>query len=288
MICAVDRESPGRFRKSAAKKEADILCKKGNPLSFLIGRESGDEKRLLFCIVTFDNISVTFRIDGSGKPLYNRGMIEIAKNEKILFEGDSVTDALRDRSDKYSLAGYSSAVAGRLSSLYPSLQAECYNRGVGGDTSSDLLRRLPADLEEVKPTVFSLLIGINDTWRRFDSGNRTSAEKYGENVEKILNAAEEYTRKIIILEPFLLDVDPKKKVFREDLCEKIFVLREIAARHRTEFVPLNGIFAEACCRECPQVYSYDGVHPAAAGHALIAEAWLQRVYAGKSYQGVKI
>ena len=254
----------------------------------MIGRESGDEKRLLFCIVTFDNISVTFRIDGSGKPLYNRGMIEIAKNEKILFEGDSVTDALRDRSDKYSLAGYSSAVAGRLSSLYPSLQVECYNRGVGGDTSSDLLRRLPADLEEVKPTVFSLLIGINDTWRRFDSGNRTSAEKYGENVEKILNAAEEYTRKIIILEPFLLDVDPEKKVFREDLCEKIFVLREIAARHRTEFVPLNGIFAEACCRECPQVYSYDGVHPAAAGHALIAEAWLQRVYAGKSYQGVKI
>ena len=210
-------------------------------------------------------------------------MVGISKNERILFDGDSITDALRDRKEKYSLAGYSALIAERLNFLYPFLNIECYNRGVGGNTSGELLNRLSGELEEIKPTFFSLLIGVNDTWRRFDSGKIISEKEYAENIEKILCMVERYTQKIIVLEPFLLDVDPEKRLFREDLYPKIFRLREIARRHRVEFIPLDGIFAEACCRASAKEYSYDGIHPTNAGHALIAEEWLRRVYAANNF-----
>lgn len=199
----------------------------------------------------------------------------ITDNDVILFDGDSITDALRDRSDKYSLAGYSKEIYDVVSINLPNIQ--CFNRGVGGDTSAQLNQRIDSELEAIRPTVFSLLIGVNDTWRKFDSGIVISADTYKNNVVDILTKAKKYTNRIIVLEPFLLDVDPSKKVFREDLYPKICVLREAIREFDVEYVPLDGVFAELCCSNQPSEFSYDGVHPTAKGHKIIAREWLKRV-----------
>jgi acyl-CoA thioesterase-1 len=196
--------------------------------------------------------------------------IELTKNDIILFEGDSVTDALRDRSDLYSLAGYSKFIA-------QSIPCICYNRGVGGDTAYQVLQRVEKDLQEVKPTVFSLLIGVNDTWRRFDSNILISPEETSKNIVAILEIAKKYVKKIIIMEPFLLDVDKEKRKFREDLAPRIWAVRDIARSYQLPFVPLNGIFAEKSCEVLPDSLSYDGVHPTEKGHQMIAEEWLKRI-----------
>lgn len=201
-------------------------------------------------------------------------MIEIKDNDIILFQGDSITDALRDRNDYYSLAGYSKYV-------YENLNITCFNRGVGGDTAQQVLERLEKELEEIKPTVFSLLIGVNDTWRRFDANQIILPEQTYENVEKIIQIVLKYTKKIIILEPFLLDVDPEKIKFRDDLAARIWKIQDLARKYKTEYVPLNGIFAELSCHENSQKLSYDGVHPTDYGHQIIAEQWLKRVYKKK-------
>lgn len=198
-------------------------------------------------------------------------MIEIKENDIILFQGDSITDALRDREDYHSLAGYSKYV-------YEKLKITCFNRGVGGDTAKQVLDRLEKELEEIKPTIFSLLIGVNDTWRRFDSNEIITPEETLQNVEKIIQIALKYTNKIIILEPFLLDVDPEKRKFREDLTPRIWNIQDLARKYKTEYVPLNGIFAELSCHESPDKFSYDGVHPTDCGHQIIAQEWLKRVY----------
>lgn len=209
--------------------------------------------------------------------IYWGNFMKLSKDDIILFNGDSITDALRDRSDKYSLAGYSKLISEEIANRYPLAGIQCYNRGIGGDTSAQLLARLKGELEEIRPTVFSLLIGVNDTWRRFDSGTPIGCRTYEKNVDEILCMAEAYTRRIIVMQPFLLDVDRKKRKFRKDLDSKIRALERTVRKHGCEYVPLDGMFAEASCKRAPSELSYDGVHPTQAGHALIAEEWLKRV-----------
>lgn len=196
--------------------------------------------------------------------------LNVCKDDVILFEGDSVTDALRDRNDLCSLAGYSKYV-------YEYLNCRCFNRGVGGDTSRQLLDRLENDILETNPTILSFLIGVNDTWRKFDSNLIITSIETFACVEKIIKVARRYVNQIIILEPFLLDVDYEKKKFRDDLSPRIWSIRELAQKYKTVYVPLNGIFAEECCAIEPSILSYDGVHPTEEGHKLIAREWLLRV-----------
>ena len=201
--------------------------------------------------------------------------MNIFDNDIILFEGDSITDAVRDRNDMYSLAGYSQMVYKQISAKLPNVK--CYNRGIGGNTSAQLNNRVLSSLESIRPTVFSLLIGINDTWRKFDSGITTTAEEYGKNVDEILTKAKRFTGRIIVIEPFLLDVDPRKKAFREDLYLKICTLREVVRAYNVEYVPMDGIFAELCCHNTPDTFSPDGVHPTMKGYEIMAKEWLYRV-----------
>lgn len=194
----------------------------------------------------------------------------IEKNDVILFDGDSITDALRDRNDKYSLAGYSKYIQ-------ETLECTCYNRGIGGDTSKQLLDRFEKDIIETNPTIISILIGVNDTWRRFDSNIIISPKETYDNVEEIIKIAKKYVNQIVILEPFLLSVDPNKMDFRKDIAERIWVMHDLAQKYKVVYIPLNGIFAEECCEIEPSVLSYDGVHPTDEGHKLIAKSFLARV-----------
>lgn len=199
-------------------------------------------------------------------------MIDLKKGTRILFNGDSITDCGRDRSDFHGLSGYTALIAERLSPL----GAEVFNRGVSGDRSSDLLARVKQDLTDTEPDVVSFLIGVNDTWRRYDSGMATTAKEFENNFRGILNITKDFGASIIILEPFLLPVDPHKAVFREDLDFKIDVARSLAREYADAYVPLDGLFAEAILKTNPVLFSQDGVHPTELGNLKIAEWWLQR------------
>ena len=48
--------------------------------------------------------------------------MKIFDNDVILFDGDSITDALRDRNDEYSLAGYSQVVYEQISTKLPNVK----------------------------------------------------------------------------------------------------------------------------------------------------------------------
>lgn len=199
-------------------------------------------------------------------------MIHLGEKEVILFNGDSITDAGRDRSSRASLAGYTTLVAEGLAEKFPNTQFSFHNRGIGGNTSRDLLGRVRGELNDLRPTVFTMLIGINDVWRKYDSNFPTSHEQYFDNVTKILDTVKEYTDKIIVLEPFLLPTDPKKAEFYEDLMPKILLLRKAAAAVKATYIPLDGIFAAHFVNKGgkSEYYSYDGVHLTDAGNEVVA------------------
>ncbi|MBO9553652.1 SGNH/GDSL hydrolase family protein [Cellulomonas sp.] len=200
-------------------------------------------------------------------------------HDRVLLTGDSVTDGGRDRDDPASLGhGYAAIVAALAGARRPDLALTFLNRGVGGDTSAMLRARWERDALALSPTVVSVLIGINDTWRRYDSGVRTSTGAYEEHLRAMLDAARErLDARLVLVEPFLVPVDAAQHGWREDLDPRISVVRRLAAEHRAVLVPADGLFAAAAVRTGPTHWVSDGVHPTPAGFGLLAEAWLDAV-----------
>lgn len=184
-----------------------------------------------------------------------------------VFAGDSITDAGR-REDADSLGdGYVRLIANATSE-------RVVNAGISGDRVRDLRRRWDADVLALSPDVVTVLVGINDTWRRYDSGDPTSAELFRVDYDAILSAAAAGGASLILMEPFLVPISAEQRSWRaEDLEEKIAVTRELARRHGARLVPLDGLLAEAARLQGAAAIAEDGVHPTAAGHALIAAAW---------------
>lgn len=204
----------------------------------------------------------------------------IKDGDVVLFQGDSITDAGRNREDADNLGnGYPNIVASMFSALYQDKNVKFLNRGISGNRVVDLKQRWNEDCLALKPDVLSILIGINDCWRRFDSNDYTPAENYKKTYTEILTQVKNDLpdTKIIILEPFVLPYPQDRKAWREDLDPKIHAAREVAKEFCTYYIPLDGIFNQAFIGKENTFWSGDGVHPSSAGHALIAKEWIKLV-----------
>ena len=99
--------------------------------------------------------------------------------KKILFQGDSITDALRQRweTSVYNGSGYATLVSAHLGYEYPN-RFEFVNRGISGNRITDLISRIKCDFINLEPDYLSILIGINDVWHEISSKNGVSEEKF--------------------------------------------------------------------------------------------------------------
>ena len=198
--------------------------------------------------------------------------------ERVLFQGDSITDCGRIRETDDLGAGYPEKVARMYRCLYPGSGTQFINRGVSGNRSCDLLKRYEEDFLAVRPDFISVLIGINDTWRGYDSADPTSAEQYESNYRTLLERLRRDLpqAKLMIIEPFLIPTDPEKECWHTDLDPKIQAARRLAREYADYFLPMDGLFQSRIVGGAsPAELSEDGVHPTEAGHAVIAQAYLR-------------
>lgn len=181
---------------------------------------------------------------------------------KLLFQGDSITDADRDRNDPHELGnGYPKYAAKFLKEKFPETDIEFIDLGISGNQTIDLVNRLQADFIDIQPDIVSILIGVNDTWHRAEKREWLSDEKFEENYRAVLEAIKSKTNaKIVMLEQFLLPAEDKL-FFREDLDPKIQITRKLAREYADVFIPLDGLLASHICHEDWQEISADGVHP---------------------------
>ncbi|MFA7636884.1 MAG: SGNH/GDSL hydrolase family protein [Monoglobales bacterium] len=199
---------------------------------------------------------------------------------KILFQGDSITDAGRSRDyDEYMGQGYPTLVAGKLGYDYPG-KYEFVNRGISGNRIVDLYARIKIDMINLKPDVMSILIGVNDVWHEFSSKNGVETERF----EKVYNLLIEDLKaalpnlKIMILEPFLLPggaSDGKYDEFLAQVKEKAEAAKRVALKNNLVFVPLQEEMEKKAAISGPDKILTDGVHPIAAGHEIIKNQWLK-------------
>lgn len=197
----------------------------------------------------------------------------------ILFQGDSITDAGRAWDDPNSMGhGYAFIAGALFGARYPESCVRFANRGISGNRVVDLQARWQKDCIDLQPGIVTILIGINDVWRRYDSNSPTSVELFETGYRDILTRTRENLEcEIILMEPFVLPHPADRKTWREDLDPKIQVVRTLAREFETSLIPLDGLFAQAATRREPEYWAADGVHPTAAGHALIARTWLEMV-----------
>jgi lysophospholipase L1-like esterase len=204
----------------------------------------------------------------------------LKNGDLLLFQGDSVTDCGRGRGEDTRLGdGYPLMIAGLLGQRHPQLQAKVVNRGISGHRVKDLAARWDEDCVRLQPDVVTLLIGINDTWRRFDSADPTSAVDYHAVYRTLLARVrgETKARLIVLMDPFVLPSPPDRIAWREDLNPRIDIVRSLSHEFDALYVPLDGLFAAAARKAPCAFWAADGVHPTPAGHALIAQAWLDAV-----------
>lgn len=205
----------------------------------------------------------------------------------VLFQGDSITDAGRsyEREDIRG-RGYATMVSGELGLRYPE-EYEFINRGISGNRIVDVYARIKKDIINLKPDYMSLLIGVNDVWHEFNPAhNGVATDKfekiYSMLIEEIKEALPDI--KLIILEPFVLkgtattaneefpDLYP---LFRADVLDKAAAAKRIAEKYNLPFIPLQDKFDALYNPENPDYWLIDGVHPNAAGHALITREWVR-------------
>lgn len=204
-------------------------------------------------------------------------MSVLKPQSKVLFIGDSITDAGRDRIDPDDLgSGYPRLVAATYTEAHPGDGVRFLNRGISGNRVRDLRARWEVDCLDLAPDVVSVMIGINDTWRRYDSADATSAADFASDYERILAlTTDRLTARLVLVEPFLLPVRPGQDAWREDLDPKIAVVRRLAREYDATLVPLDTVVTAAATTRDPATLAADGVHPTMEGHALIASCWLE-------------
>ena len=83
--------------------------------------------------------------------------------------------------------------------------------------------------------------------------------------------------RLILCEPFILPTPPDREAWREDLDPRIHITRKLARQFEAILVPFDGVFAAAATSRPPEFWAPDGVHPTAAGHALMTQTWLKAV-----------
>jgi acyl-CoA thioesterase I len=200
--------------------------------------------------------------------------------DRILFQGDSITDADRRGGAKPLGNGYPAMVAGMLQANQAELQLTVQNRGVSGDRTAELLKRWQVDCLDLKPTVLSIKIGVNDLWRKLGEWNGQKyipLDEYRTNLESLCDQAMKAgVRLLVLISPTSIKADNN-----DPLNVELGAYAEAAhtiATHR------GGVYVDArtpllAARETVKdiPWTPDGCHPSVAGHALIAAAWYKAV-----------
>ena len=212
---------------------------------------------------------------------------EESKNEDlvIVFQGDSITDARREKEKQLpnqtsSLGnGYVALATAELLREHAGKNWSCYNRGISGNKVYQMADRWKNDCLDLYPDVLSILIGVNDFWHTLTHDYKGTVEVFEQDYRNLLNLTRSSLPEIkfIIGEPFSVyggtAIDSSKWYPAFDGYRA--AARRIAKEFNASWIPYQTIFDEALQKADVGYWCPDGVHPSLAGNALMAQAWLK-------------
>ena len=174
--------------------------------------------------------------------------------ERIVFLGDSITDGFT-----YPLLlRQALADAGRPAPV-------CINAGIAGDTAAGMRARLARDVLAHRPTLMTLMVGLNDVMRKVPPAD------YERDVAAILDEARAARLPVLLLTTTCLG--PKHTAVEPQLAEYNTRVRRLAQRDGVRLVEINGPMTAARDRGEP-VLEADQVHLTFAGYRVLTRVLL--------------
>lgn len=213
-------------------------------------------------------------------------LFSMKTGEVILFQGDSITDAGRDKVNQQANSsgsfgsGYAFLAAANLLNTMASVQPVIYNRGISGNKVFQLADRWQKDCFELKPRIISILVGVNDFWHTLDGKYDGTVEKYENDYRQLLTLTKKILPdvKLVICEPFaVLGCSAVNEKWYPAFDAYRLSAKRLALESEAIFIPFQAIFDEAQKYAPGKYWTGDGVHPSMAGASLMAEAWLNAV-----------
>lgn len=204
----------------------------------------------------------------------------------ILFQGDSITDAGREKEKQLSNSpssfgyGYAFLAAANLLNTSSSQNFSIYNRGISGNKVYQLADRWQKDCFDLKPNILSILIGVNDFWHKLNGKYDGTVEKYENDYRQLLKLTLKILPdvKLVICEPFaVLGCSAVNEKWYPEFDSYRAASKKLSDEFNTVFIPYQAIFDEALKHAPGKYWTADGVHPSMAGGSLMAEAWLKAV-----------
>jgi len=207
-----------------------------------------------------------------------------AEEDVMLFQGDSITDAGRNK--KQELAnnawsfgvGYANHVASYLLEEMPEKDLTIYNRGISGNKVYQLADRWEKDCLDLKPNVLSILIGVNDYWHFRNENYDGTPEIYENDFRTLLTRTKETipNLKLLICQPFILTgTSAVDETWVEPFSAYQAIAKKISDEFGATWIPFQEAFDKAIELAEPAYWAADGVHPSMAGAQLMAKTWLE-------------
>jgi lysophospholipase L1-like esterase len=206
--------------------------------------------------------------------------MKLINGHKIVMVGDSITDAGRRDSHPPYGRGYVAQVRSDFTERHPGLDLVWKNRGVSGDTTRHLAARWNEDVIAENPDVLTIMIGINDVWRRFGDHplEAVPADEYVSTLVTLLRQAKEQTGAgVIVASPYMVDADNSNPM-RVAMDMYGGLAREIAAEVGATFIDIQAAFDRVLTHSASENWTddrNDRIHLNADGHRIISSEFLR-------------
>jgi lysophospholipase L1-like esterase len=200
---------------------------------------------------------------------------------KLLFIGDSITDAGRDAQSEItpwnvstSLGiGYVSMVQALLDVADPFSRIRVVNKGISGHTIRDLKSRWQADVIDQNPDCLVVFIGINDVWRQFDCPLRKDMHvpkaDYAAIYRELLSKTRPQLKSLLLVGPYVVESD-RASAFRQMMESYAEIVRQLAVEFDAVYVDTQSAFDRLMVNLWPTEIAWDRIHPSRTGHMAIA------------------
>lgn len=209
----------------------------------------------------------------------------IENNSKLVMIGDSITDCGRARPVGEGLfdalgKGYVAAIEATLTAAAPERRIRVVNMGTSGNTVRDLKARWQTDVVDQKPDWLSIMIGINDVWRQFDSPLQTDQHvlisDYATTLEALVSSTRPSLKGLVLMTPYIIEPN------RDDAMRVVMdaygaIAKDIGARYSAVVIDTQAALDRVLATLHPMALAWDRIHPNAAGHMVLARAFLQAI-----------
>lgn len=210
--------------------------------------------------------------------------IPFQANQKLLFIGDSITDCGRERpvgQRRWSSLGqgYVSFVDSILSAAMPEVAVRVLNTGISGNRVTDLAARWQTDVLDLEPNWLSVMIGINDVWRQFDSEpgmEQVEPEQYESVYRGLLAKTRPQLDGLVLMTPYFLETN-REDPMRAKMDIYSAITKKLASEFDAILVDTQAAFDHYLAHQPTQSLCGDRVHPNGVGHMILAREFLRAV-----------